>query len=158
MMIRARRFEFMPDSVAIEGVHEVELATAAQVEEFVAALASHEPGEAALIHTTRPSKRHPLTGKMVPDHRLQVAVSSGYGYAEFTGEGRWCQLAGDPASPEYHTSSSDTMRAGTGVSLQQLADVISEFLAKAELPRTVRWIDQTSTHGLPTGRSRRRSP
>ncbi|SDQ22531.1 Imm1 family immunity protein [Actinopolyspora saharensis] len=142
MTIRAKHFEFEPDSTVTKNLHESTLATGSDVETFLARLLDPNANEAILTHESRPTKQHPLTGRTPPDHSLRIAVAGGYGYAEYTGPGHWCQAVGDPASPEYHTSRSETMRAGNGLSFPTLTRLVTEFLETGELPQLVTWREQ----------------
>ncbi|SDP36222.1 hypothetical protein SAMN04487905_103362 [Actinopolyspora xinjiangensis] len=143
MTIRAKHFELEPDSTVTENLRESTLVTDSEVETFLAELSDPNANEAILTHESRPMKQHPRTGRLAPDHSLKIAVAGGYGYAEYTGPGHWCQAVGDPASREYHTSRSHTMRAGNGLSFPTLTRLVTEFLETGELPQLVTWREQS---------------
>jgi hypothetical protein len=141
MTIEAIWAEFEPGTFNEREVHRDRLATRADIEALVHRLGRPDTSEAQLIHSARPLETDSITGGTTLDHQVIVVVRAGFGYMEYAGEDHFCQSVGDPASPEYHTTTSNYFYPGTGVPLATLVDLIEEFRATAARPTIVQWPD-----------------
>jgi Immunity protein Imm1 len=131
--------DFEPGTIIERISHETVLATPDDVQTLIDGLARPSTSEASLVHTKRPKEHNKLFDTMENDHQVIIAVWRGHGYMEYSDPKYYSQFAGDPASPEWHTSSSGYFYPGTGVSLDTLVKAVSEFLVTAERPTCVQW-------------------
>jgi hypothetical protein len=139
MTITARWADLEPGSTAVREHHETLLSSAADVRALMDRLSEPNTSEAHLVHNDRPQRFNELFGQHEVDHQVVVGVWRGFGYLEFIGPGHHAQLAGDPASPEWHTSASDHFPMGSGVAVDDLVAAVAEFLVTRELPTCVAW-------------------
>lgn len=141
MKIKARWADLEPGTVLDTECHEKDLATRADVEALVQALAHPDTSEAYLLHSERPWRTSSLDGRSVPDHKVVAAVWKGFGYFEYSDRDDFCQSGGDPASPGWTTTTSNYFYPGTGVDLDTLVELIDEFRVTAARPTKVEWRD-----------------
>ncbi|WP_447003660.1 Imm1 family immunity protein [Saccharothrix isguenensis] len=141
MTIMATWTDFVPGTEREHATHEVELATRADVREFVDLLTRPNTSEAVLMHTGRPLRQHESTGELGSDHHVVVGFFKGFGYVEYTDRDRVSQLVGDSSSPEWRTTMSDHFPAGTGISPAAMVDLIDQFRATSTRPTIVQWRD-----------------
>jgi hypothetical protein len=145
MTIDADWADLEPGTVIDRQVHQAVLASPDDVRRLVDALAQPNTSEAHLVHAGRPKRYNKILGRFEADNRVFLAVANGFGYMEFFDPEHWSQLAGDPTSPEWHTTSSGYFHPGTGVSLDTLVDAVSEFLATGERPVGMQWRECSDT-------------
>jgi hypothetical protein len=145
MTITARWADLEAASTAVRKNHEVRLSSAADVRTLIDRLSEPDTSEAHLLHNDRPEQFNELFGQYEVDHQVVIGVWRGFGYMEFIGPAHYAQLAGDPASPEWHTSASDHFRTGSGVAVEHLVAAVAEFLVTRELPTCVAWREWAST-------------
>jgi len=152
MTIIARWAELEPGTVIGRADHEMIVATHQDVRTLVDQLAHPHTSEAHLIHQNRPTRPSPLLGDLMPDHKVVIAVWRGYGYMEYTDPTHWSQLVGQPASPEWHTTTSEHFGAGSGVWLDTLIDAVTELLNTGQRPTIVTW-RELDRHSVGSGRA-----
>jgi hypothetical protein len=153
MTITARWAELEPGTVIGRADHEMTVATPEDARALVGRLARPHTSEAHLTHRGRPTRPSPLLGDLRPDHKVVIAVWQGYGYMEYIDPTHWSQLVGEPATPEWHTTTSEHFGAGSGVRLDTLVDAVTEFLTTGQRPTTVAWREQNHHHSVPNTRA-----
>jgi hypothetical protein len=139
MTINADWADLEPGTVIDREVHETILASPDDVQKLVDALTKPHTSEAHLVHAGRPKRYNKILNRLENDNQVFLAVTGGFGYMEYFDPNHWSQFVGDPASPEWHTTSSGYFYPGTGVSLDTLVKAVSEFLVTAERPTCVQW-------------------
>jgi hypothetical protein len=139
MTIMATWTDFVPGTEWERATHEVELASRADVREFVDLVARPNTSEAVLMHTARPLRTNEFTGEVGSDHHVVVGFFKGFGYVEYTDIDQVSRIVGDLSSPEWRTTVSDHFPPGTGVSPATLIALIDEFRVTAARPTIVQW-------------------
>lgn len=139
MTITATWADLEPGTVVDREVHEAIVSTPGDVRKLVDALARPNTSEARLVHTARPQEYDEISGQLEYDNQVIVGTWGQFGYIEFFDPGHWSQPVGDPASPEWHTTTSGHFHAGTGIPVETLVEAVTEFLRTARRPTCVRW-------------------
>jgi hypothetical protein len=137
--INADWADLEPGSVITRQVHRTVLVTPDDVRKLVETLAKPHTSEAHLVHTGRPKRYNTIFDEFEDDNQVFLGVVDSFGYMEYFDPDHWSQMIGDPASPEWHTTTSGYFHPGTGVSLDTLVKAVSEFLTTAERPTCVPW-------------------
>lgn len=139
MTIMATWTDFVPGTERERATHEVELASRADVREFVDLLARPDTSEAVLMHTGRPLLTNGFTGEVGSDHHVVVGFFQGFGYVEFTDSDQVSRIVGEPSSPAWYTTAGDHFLPGASVAPATLIDLIDQFRATATRPAIVQW-------------------
>ncbi|MGQ0839147.1 Imm1 family immunity protein [Actinokineospora sp.] len=114
----------------------VMLADSDDVSDLVRRLGAPGAGLARLIHGGRPLWEQ---ARCLPDHHVFVAIDDGFGYLSFQDMAHGKRyVVGAPESPggEYLD---DEFPPGSGISVDQLAKAIAEFMHTSEIPTCVAW-------------------
>jgi Immunity protein Imm1 len=134
------RWSSLQAGLESDGEHHVTvLATPDDVRGLVEQLRGPDTTEAHLVHGARPRDVDEWSGDETPDHQVTIGVHAGFGYMEFIDSAHVVQIVGDPESPEWHTHSSGYFNRGSGISVDTLTDMVTEFLTTGQLPTRVRW-------------------
>ncbi|GDY33770.1 Imm1 family immunity protein [Gandjariella thermophila] len=139
MTITARWADLRPGTVTAQAEHEMTLSTSEDIRGLVERLSAAHTSEAHLVHHDRPRKVSAFGGDSRPDHHVVVGVWQGFGYIEYTDPEHWSQPIGDPNSPEWHTSTGEHFRAGSGIPITDLVNALSEFLTNPQRPACLTW-------------------
>jgi hypothetical protein len=147
MTITARWADLAPGDTRPTDHHVAVVSSPDDDHALVDRLTKPNTSEAHLVHNDRPTEFNELFGEDEPDHQVVIGVWRGFGYMEFIDSGHYAQLTGDPTSPEWHTTSSDHFRRGSGVPPDTLAAAIIEFLTTRDIPICVTWTEHRTSAG-----------
>lgn len=113
------------DHDGVEDGWDMAVATRADVDRLVAALADTHAGTAHIESDA---------GEFV----AQAAIERGYGYLFYVDVDGAAYSLGDPKSPEL-ASSEQHFPAGSGITIERLAVALAELLTAVGRPSSIRW-------------------